>query len=121
MWPSQKQVDQPSDAIIYQLVLCKSFNCSSYNGKTLNELADAITELDINELFYRTERDDTLSTIKRCQLGILRRIITSQINVYRVTGLSGKEKSDYYKIPEDKWLTARNLLSIKIKKDFLLA
>jgi pyruvate/2-oxoglutarate dehydrogenase complex dihydrolipoamide acyltransferase (E2) component len=86
--------------------------------KTLNELSDAMSELNekihntnVDELLYRAALDDTLSAIKRCKLGVLRRTIASQISFHRVTGLSGKEKSDYYKIPEDKRLTARNLLS----------
>ncbi len=86
--------------------------------KTLNEPSDAISELgekiqntNIDELLYRAAQDDTLAAIKRCQLGVLRRIIAAQISIHRVKGLTGKEKSEYYKIPEDKRLTARNLLS----------
>lgn len=86
--------------------------------KTLNELSEAISELgekirntNIDELLYRAALNDTISALKRFHLGVLRRALTVGIGFHRVRDLSGKAKSDYYNIPEDKRLTEKNLIS----------
>ena len=54
---------------------------------------------------------DTVAELKRFHLGILKRIVASQISFHRVKGLSGIEKSAYYRIPESSRLSKENLLS----------
>ena len=87
-------------------------------SKTLEGLSDSVGELaakientNVEELLYQAARADTLSELKKLHLGIFRRIFASQISFHRIRGLSGKEKSKYYRTPEEKRLTDRNLIS----------
>jgi pyruvate/2-oxoglutarate dehydrogenase complex dihydrolipoamide acyltransferase (E2) component len=87
-------------------------------SKSLEELAGSIEEMtarikktNVDELLYRAARADTVGELKKLHLGIFRRILASQIGFHRIRGLSGKEKSKYYRIPEEKRLTDGNLIS----------
>lgn len=85
---------------------------------TLDELSDEIVKLgekiantNIDELLYRAVYQDTIHELKRFHLGVVPRILASKISFHRVKGLSGKEKAEYYRRPEDSRLTEQNLIS----------
>lgn len=91
---------------------------SDAESKTLSALTESITELEkkisntnVDELLYKAAVSDTIQELKRFNLGIFSRIFASLIGPYRVKGLSGKEKEEYYSIPEDARLTEQNLIS----------
>ncbi len=80
-------------------------------ARSIGEMAAKIENTNVDELLYRAARNDTVGELKKLHLGIFRRIFASQVSFHRIRGLSGKNKSDYYRIPEEKRLTDRNLVS----------
>ncbi|MDP4117394.1 MAG: 2-oxo acid dehydrogenase subunit E2 [Bacteroidota bacterium] len=87
-------------------------------SKTLDELSASVSDLaakigntNIDELLYQAVFSDTIDELRKFHLGVFKRILASQISFNRVKGLSGKKKADYYKIPEDDRLLAKNLTS----------
>jgi Pyruvate/2-oxoglutarate dehydrogenase complex, dihydrolipoamide acyltransferase (E2) component, and related enzymes len=74
-------------------------------------LAKRIEKTNIDEMLYRAAFADTVNELKKFNLTIMRRIIASQITRYKVRGLEGKEKEDYYKIPENERLTEKDIMS----------
>ncbi len=86
------------------------------DAMTLDELSDSIARLgdrishtNVDELLYRAVVHDTLQELGRLHLNVLGRIIASKVSFHRVKGLSGKEKEQYYQIPESERLTDRDL------------
>jgi pyruvate dehydrogenase E2 component (dihydrolipoamide acetyltransferase) len=82
---------------------------------TLDELSDAVSALEqkinntnIDELLYRAVVADTFEELGKFHLSVLQRILA---NVFRIKGLSGKEKRDYDQKPEQERLTEKNLTS----------
>ena len=80
-------------------------------SRAVAETAERIRNTNVDELLYQAVFSDTIAELKRFHLGILRRIIASKISFHRVSGLSGKAKSNYYKIPESNRLSNENLVS----------
>ena len=87
-------------------------------SKSLNELAQSIVDLekkientDINELLYSAGRKETLTELKNGHLGVLRRLSPTKKNAPQLRTLSKKERKKYANLPEEKRLTAENLLS----------
>ena len=85
---------------------------------SLNDISDYILNLskriantNINEMLYRSAFNDTLKEIKKFNLSIIRRIIATQITRYKIKGLQGREKEDYYRIPESERLTENEIIS----------
>ncbi len=85
---------------------------------SLNDISNSILNLskriektNVDEMLYRAAFADTVNEIKKFHLSILRRIIASQVTRYKVRGLKGKEKKDYYKIPENERLTEKDIMS----------
>jgi pyruvate/2-oxoglutarate dehydrogenase complex dihydrolipoamide acyltransferase (E2) component len=85
---------------------------------TLNQLSDAVSQLrekiahtNVDEMLYRAIVSDTLQELRSFHLGIFRRIFAAKVSFHQVNGLSGKEKREYYSIPEQNRLTAENLIS----------
>ncbi|BCN31154.1 2-oxo acid dehydrogenase subunit E2 [Anaeromicropila herbilytica] len=85
---------------------------------SLNDISDYMLKLsskieitNIDEMLYRAAFSDTFNELKKFNIGIVRRIIASQITRNRTKGLKGKEKKDYYKIPEHKRLTEKDIMS----------
>ena len=85
---------------------------------SLNEIADYMLNLskrvektNIDEMLYRAAFADTVNELKKFHLTIIRRIIATQITRNRVKGLKGKEKKDYYKIPQKERLTEKDIMS----------
>ncbi|MDP4090318.1 MAG: 2-oxo acid dehydrogenase subunit E2 [Bacillota bacterium] len=86
--------------------------------KSLNDISDCILNIskriektNIDEMFYRAAFADTVNELKKFHLSIIRRVISSQISRHKVKGLQGKEKEDYYKIPENERLTEKDIMS----------
>lgn len=85
---------------------------------SLNEIAEYMLNLskriektNMDEMLYRAAFADTVNELKKFHLTIIRRIIATQITRHRVKGLKGKEKENYYKIPEKERLTERDIMS----------
>ena len=85
---------------------------------SLKDIADYISKLskkientNIDELFYRLAIDNTIKELKKFNLSVIRRIVASKITRYRVKGLEGKEKEEYYKIPEAERLIEKDVIS----------
>ncbi len=85
---------------------------------TLSALAESISELEkkisntnVDELLYKAALSDTINELKRFNLGIFRRIFASLLGPHRIKGLSGKEKEEYYSIPQADRLSEQNLIS----------
>lgn len=85
---------------------------------SVNDISDYILNLskriektNIDEMFYRAAFTDTVNELKKFNLSIMRRVLASQITRYRIKGLNGKEKEDYYKIPENERLTEKDIRS----------
>jgi pyruvate/2-oxoglutarate dehydrogenase complex dihydrolipoamide acyltransferase (E2) component len=92
-------------------------NIPTAEKKSLNEISNYISNLskrientNIDEMLYKVVFTDTINELKRCNLGVLRRVFASQITKYRIKGLEGKEKETYYKIPESERLTEKDIL-----------
>ena len=62
-------------------------------------------------MLYRVVFTDTINELKRFNLSIMKRIFASKISRYKIKCLQGKEKDDYYKIPENERLTEKDILS----------
>lgn len=85
---------------------------------SLNDISDYILNLskkiektNIDEMLYRAAFTDTVNELKKFNLSIMRRVLASQITRYRIKSLVGKEKEDYYKIPENERLTEKDIRS----------
>ncbi|ERI92747.1 2-oxo acid dehydrogenase acyltransferase [Clostridiales bacterium oral taxon 876 str. F0540] len=85
---------------------------------SLNDIADSILNLskriektNVDEMLYRAAFDDTVKELKKFHLSIIRRILASQVTRYKIGRLKGKEKEDYYKIPENERLTEKDIMS----------
>ncbi|WMT39697.1 2-oxo acid dehydrogenase subunit E2 [Paenibacillus sp. D2_2] len=90
----------------------------SIEKMSLNDISNYIAELtkriektDINEMLYQAVFTDSVNELKNFNLGILRRILAAKVSKYSIKGLEGKEKEDYYKIPEDERLTEKDIMS----------
>jgi pyruvate/2-oxoglutarate dehydrogenase complex dihydrolipoamide acyltransferase (E2) component len=80
---------------------------------SLTALSEAIVALgkkisctNIDELIYKAVVTDTLNELKKGNLSVIQRILA---NFLRVKRLTGKEKKQYYAIPESERLTDDNL------------
>lgn len=80
-------------------------------SRSIAETGERIRNTNIDELLYRAAFADTVAELKKFHLGILKRIVASQVSFHRVRGLSGKEKDAYYRIPESRRLSEENLIS----------
>ena len=80
-------------------------------SESVSELAKKIKNTNVDELLYQAAFSDTITELKKFHLGIFRRILASQISFHRVKSLSGKEKKEYYKIPEANRLSEHDLIS----------
>jgi pyruvate/2-oxoglutarate dehydrogenase complex dihydrolipoamide acyltransferase (E2) component len=88
---------------------------------TLDELSGAIVKLgekikntDSDELLYSAAMDDTIKELKHFNLNVLQRILAAKVTFHPIRNLSGKDKKDYYLIPEDDRLTSENLTSATV-------
>jgi len=72
-------------------------------------IAKRIENTNIDEVLYRTVYTDTINELKKFNLRVIRRILTAKFSSYKVRGLQGKEKEDYYNIPDDERLTEKDI------------
>lgn len=86
--------------------------------KSLNDISDYVLNIsnrikntNIDEMLYKAVYADTVNELKRFNMSVIGRILTSKIGRNKVKGLSGKEKKDYYKIPEKERLTEKDIMS----------
>ena len=77
----------------------------------ISNITRRIENTNVNEMFYKAVVADTVHELKKFNLSVIRRIFASKITRYRVKGLSGKEKENYYKIPENERLTEKDIRS----------
>ncbi len=82
-------------------------NISEY----ISSLSKKIEKTNMDELFYQLAFADTVKELKSFHLSIIRRVFASKITRYRVKGLSGKEKENYYNIPETERLIEKDVVS----------
>jgi pyruvate/2-oxoglutarate dehydrogenase complex dihydrolipoamide acyltransferase (E2) component len=80
-------------------------------SKYIDDIAKRIKNTNIDEMLYRAVIADTVEELKRLNLSVIRRILAAKITIHRVKGLEGREKEDYYKIPESQRLTEKDIMS----------
>lgn len=73
-------------------------------------LSKRIERTNIDEMLYRAAAADTVNELKKFNLTVVGRVFTSRLGQYKVKGLQGKEKADYYNIPESERLTERDIM-----------
>ncbi len=86
-------------------------------AKSLSELNDYIADVarrigntNLDEVMYSIAFDDTIRALKRGNVvKALGRLIGSKTGKYKVKTLSGKEKKEYYAIPEKDRLTKEDI------------
>jgi Pyruvate/2-oxoglutarate dehydrogenase complex, dihydrolipoamide acyltransferase (E2) component, and related enzymes len=85
---------------------------------SLNDISDCMLKLtgkikntNIDEMLYQSAYTDTVNELKKLNFSIMRRILASKISPYKIKGLEGKDKEDYYKIPENERLTEKDIMS----------
>jgi pyruvate dehydrogenase E2 component (dihydrolipoamide acetyltransferase) len=75
----------------------------------ISNISKRIKNTNLDEMLYRTVFTDTVNELKKFNLSIIRRILASKVSKYRIKGLEGKEKKEYYKIPENERLTEKDI------------
>ncbi|QAA32447.1 2-oxo acid dehydrogenase subunit E2 [Clostridium manihotivorum] len=85
---------------------------------SLEDIADYVIKLskrientNVDEMLYKAVIADTINELKKLNFGVIRRIIASKVTRYRIKGLQGKEKEEYYKIPENERLIEEDIMS----------
>lgn len=88
---------------------------------TLAELSVAVSALgkkisntNIDEMLYQAVVSDTVAELKKFHLNIFQRILAAKVSFHPLRGLRGKAKKDYYRMPEEHRLSARNLISATV-------
>ena len=94
---------------------------SDTESMTLKELSAAVSALgekinntNIDEMLYQAVVADTVTELKKFNFKMLPRILAAKVSFHPTKGLSGKEKKDYYRMPEEHRLTEGNLISATV-------
>lgn len=74
-------------------------------------IAKRIENTNIDEMLYRAAFTDTVNELKKFNFSIIIRILAAKISRYRINGLKGRNKKEYYKIPENQRLTEKDIMS----------
>lgn len=77
----------------------------------ISNISSRIDSTNIDEMLYRAAYADTIDELKKFNISILRRIITLSLIHDRIKILRGKDRQEYYKIPESKRLTEKDIMS----------
>jgi pyruvate/2-oxoglutarate dehydrogenase complex dihydrolipoamide acyltransferase (E2) component len=84
---------------------------------SLNAISDAIVSLgqkiertNIDEMLYRSVYVDTVRELKRLNLSMIFRILSSTFGRQKVTRLRGEERKRYYSLPEELRLTEKDIM-----------
>ena len=94
-----------------------TINLHNLENKNLNQMADYIKDVNLrvantnlDEVMFDVSLDNTLTALKQGKIKqTLYRLIGSKTGKHKVKTLSGKEKSNYYKIPENDRLTKHDI------------
>ncbi|MBR2133680.1 MAG: 2-oxo acid dehydrogenase subunit E2 [Eubacterium sp.] len=94
-----------------------TINLHNFENKNLDEMVEYIKDVnrriektDLNEVMFDVSMDNTITGLKQGKIKqTLQRIIGSKTGKHKVKTLSGKAKSEYYKIPETDRLTKRDI------------
>jgi pyruvate dehydrogenase E2 component (dihydrolipoamide acetyltransferase) len=73
-------------------------------------LAKRIEKTNIDEVLYRVVYTDTLNELKNFNPRVIKRILASQFGGNKITRLKGKEKENYYSIPESERLSEKDII-----------
>jgi len=88
---------------------CKGLSINDIS-RYISNIKSRIEKTNINELLYRATFTDTVNELKNLNLSILRRIIAAKLTKYKINGLKGKEKKEYYNLTENERLTEKDLM-----------
>lgn len=94
-----------------------TINLHNFENKNLDEMTAYIADVnrriantDLNEVMFDVSLDNTLTELKKGKIKkTIYRLIGSKTGKQKVKTLSGKEKSEYYKIPETDRLTKHDI------------
>ncbi len=94
-----------------------TINLHNFENKNLDEMVEYIKDVnrriektDLNEVMFDVSMDNTLTGLKQGKIKqTLQRVIGSKTGKHKVKTLSGKAKSEYYKIPETDRLTKHDI------------
>ena len=89
--------------------------------KSISEISHCIADIekricntDINEMLYKTAYCETINELKRFRLATLVRVMASRTGDQKIMPLKGLNKEKYYKIPENKRLTEKDILNATV-------
>ncbi|HVN80320.1 MAG TPA: 2-oxo acid dehydrogenase subunit E2 [Terriglobia bacterium] len=84
----------------------------SLNGisEAVAALGQKIERTNIDEMLYQSAYADTLGELKRLNIGMLARVLSSTFGRQKLIRLQGKEKQRYYSLPEDLRLTEKDIM-----------
>ena len=94
-----------------------TINLHNFENKNLDEMVSYIADVNrrvantnLDEVMFDVSLDNTLTALKQGKIKqTLYRLIGSKTGKHKVKTLSGKEKSNYYKIPENDRLTKHDI------------
>lgn len=94
-----------------------TINLHNFENKNLDEMVTYIADVNrrvantnLDEVMFDVSLDNTLTALKQGKIKqTLYRLIGSKTGKHKVKTLSGKEKSNYYKIPEKDRLTKHDI------------
>ncbi len=94
-----------------------TINMHDFDSKSMTEMGDAIADSmrraansNMDEVMFEVSMDNTVQGLKKGKYGqAINRLIGSKTGKHRVKTLSGKEKKEYYAIPQDDRLTKRDI------------
>lgn len=94
-----------------------TINMHDFDSKTMTEMGDAIADSmrraansNMDEVMFEVSMDNTVQGLKKGKFGqAINRLIGSKTGKHKVKTLSGKEKKEYYSIPQDDRLTKQDI------------
>lgn len=93
-------------------------NLLNAEKKSLNEMAEYISDIskklektNMDELLYQAAFRDTIGELKRFNFGTLRRVFPSEFTKHRAKRPKLKERFEYYRVPMNEKLIAKDLIS----------
>lgn len=80
-------------------------------SNSILQISRKIEKTNVDEMLYKAIFIDTITALKNLDLSIFNRILSAKLGVDKIRGLRGKEKDDYYKIPESERLTEKDIMT----------
>lgn len=92
-------------------------NLKGFHEKNLDEMTDYINDVrrrmektDLDEVMYKVSIENTLNGLKKGKIfKTIGRLYGSLTGKYKIKHMTGKEKKEYYAIPETERLTAKDI------------